>query len=881
MVNKCAAHGCKTGYESEKQETNGEEDRGENKGSEETGDETIATFHFPNKVKYPDLRAKWIRWVNRKDFIEATDNHVICEKHFEEKFISRGQKCRLKMKMNPVPSIYSKETLKRPSVLPLPDPPPRKLPKQRGVFEDEMREFNNQDMLHDFSQLGEEHAPAGFMTKKAKDCIVYYRLEFDKDTNFPKVFESIRIDEDLHVQLQYNGIRVPLPDWFVVGRNAKLNRISMIVNFPPYLKKVAEEKSNEDGSMSILEELEQRKHFKPKGRPPYSAAVIRYALLLRYTSAQAYRTLLKQFPLPSFSLLNKIQKGGVDSIKALKRLREEDKISEDLVLMADEMYLQMGSEYTGGDFIGADKDGNLYKGIVTFMVVGVKTNTPYVIKASPEVSINGTWLADEMDGCISLLAENGFRVRAIVTDNHSSNVNAFSELKIKHNANPDDYSVKHPKNHGKNTFLFYDNVHLLKNIRNNLLGNKKFVFPSFNISIGEKNVTSPDGYLSWADLHRLHEEDSKLDANLRKAPKLTHSVLHPGNNKQDVQRALAIFDETTIAGFKSHFPNRSDCSGFLSLINTWWLVVNSKQQYHVNSIGNAIKSGDGKVEFLRDFADWLEKWNQCPNFTLTSQTFSALVTTLRAQALLVEELLGEGYDFVLMARFQSDPVERRFSQYRQMSGGRFLVSLREVQTSERILQCRSLIKAGINFWKENLSKEKVPAISDEFLQYLNTHGSDIAEATLSSDSIEVATDIAGYIALKLKKRSKCDACKSSLVSSTITDVNNSGYLELHSRGGLTVPSQELADFTSNCFAALDVTDAAVQAEPGSSRSLSQHILSKFCYHGKFTCTVHENWGFEFASKIIVNVFLNNKKKLTNAKVRKDNVKGFKKRQTSK
>ena len=128
-----------------------------------------------------------------------------------------------------------------------------------------------------------------------------------------------------------------------------------------------------------------------------------------------------------------------------------------------------------------------------------------------------------------------------------------------------------------------------------------------------------------------------MDANLRKAQKLNYSVLHPGNNKQDVERVPAIFDETTIGGFKSYFPDATDAPGFLSLIHTWWLVINSKEQFHVNSIGDAIKSVDGKVKFLRDFADWLEVWNQSPNFT--PHTYSALVTTLRAQALLVEDLL--------------------------------------------------------------------------------------------------------------------------------------------------------------------------------------------------------------------------------------------------
>ena len=57
----------------------------------------------------------------------------------------------------------------------------------------------------------------------------------------------------------------------------------------------------------------------------------------------------------------------------------------------------------------------------------------------------------------------------------------------------------------------------------------------------------------------------------------------------------------------------------------------------------------------------------------------------------------------MTGRLQSDPIERRFSQYRQMSGGRFLVSLREVYNSERILACRSLIKENIKFWNEDLS----------------------------------------------------------------------------------------------------------------------------------------------------------------------------------
>ena len=55
--------------------------------------------------------------------------------------------------------------------------------------------------------------------------------------------------------------------------------------------------------------------------------------------------------------------------------------------------------------------------------------------------------------------------------------------------------------------------------------------------------------------HEVYEKDVLLEANLRKAPKLTRKVLHPGNCKQNVPTALAIFHETTAAAIQSYFPD--------------------------------------------------------------------------------------------------------------------------------------------------------------------------------------------------------------------------------------------------------------------------------------------------------------------------------------
>ena len=80
--------------------------------------------------------------------------------------------------------------------------------------------------------------------------------------------------------------------------------------------------------------------YKPKGRKPYSSQLLRFALLVCYTSGQAYKLLLENFPLPSFSLLQKLKRGSVDALKACKCLYEAEEISQDVVVLVDEMYLK-------------------------------------------------------------------------------------------------------------------------------------------------------------------------------------------------------------------------------------------------------------------------------------------------------------------------------------------------------------------------------------------------------------------------------------------------------------------------------------------------------------------------------------------------------------
>ena len=134
--------------------------------------------------------------------------------------------------------------------------------------------------------------------------------------------------------------------------------------------------------------------------------------------------LLEKFPMLSLPLLNKIQQGGVDALKALKTVHEKGSFSCDCILMIDEMYLRKSAQCQSGEYVGVDEEG-----IITFMVVGLKQSIPFVVQAIPEVIFNGHWLVEKISDNIDNLIEFGLCVRSIqVTDNHSANVNAFSAL---------------------------------------------------------------------------------------------------------------------------------------------------------------------------------------------------------------------------------------------------------------------------------------------------------------------------------------------------------------------------------------------------------------------------------------------------------------------
>ena len=300
-------------------------------------------------------------------------------------------------------------------------------------------------------------------------------------------------------------------------------------------------------------------------------------------------------------------------------------------------------------------------------------------------------------------------------------------------------------------------------------------------------------------------------------------------------------------------------------------------------MGHAAKKDDGNPEFCRALADWIENWcnERVPSFeqfTLSLSTAKALIRSLRCQTSLIEDLFDDGYDFILTARFQSDPLERHFGQYRQMGGDLFLVGLKDTICSEKILKIKCLLKEDIDIDEE--IKISCPGKMEimKLKTDIDSLGTSLDTLLLSPDSREVAAYIAGYTAKKyLKKIKSSSCCKMHTTGSIDMENPDHEYLIILNRGGLTIPSPNLVNYVRDIFAVLSATEnVLINQSKLTSRNAAKEALSDMMGCCNFTCENHKVDGQKVVISTIVNVFFNNKRKISTASVRKDNVASFKK-----
>ena len=81
--------------------------------------------------------------------------------------------------------------------------------------------------------------PREFLFQRFGSHALYYRIFYEEGNDTPYL-ESIAVDRNLHVKLNYKGCHIPLPKWFTSVRYEFRNR-TMLQNFVDYIRNTSSE----------------------------------------------------------------------------------------------------------------------------------------------------------------------------------------------------------------------------------------------------------------------------------------------------------------------------------------------------------------------------------------------------------------------------------------------------------------------------------------------------------------------------------------------------------------------------------------------------------------------------------------------------------------
>ena len=207
--------------------------------------------------------------------------------------------------------------------------------------------------------------------------------------------------------------------------------------------------------------------------------------------------------------------------------------------------------------------------------------------------------------------------------------------------------------------------------------------------------------------------------------------------------------------------------------------------------------------FMCKFVSWLNDWMLSGKRGLSKQTFSSCIQTSSTFPLLLQHLLEvKQLSYILTGNIQSDPLEKRFGRYRQLSGANYFGSVRQFLDAEKSIRVKSLIKfSGYTMREVNyiLGKDEAKMQSE-----VKFHGNAIIEMLLPKPDVAQMTGIdadivyyvAGFISKSVKKTVKCTACGNMLGDNSemkmriegLIPENCQSFVDEINRGGLIKPS---------------------------------------------------------------------------------------------
>ena len=268
---------------------------------------------------------------------------------------------------------------------------------------------------------------------------------------------------------------------------------------------------------------------------------------------------------------------------------------------------------------------------------------------------------------------------------------------------------------------------------------------------------------------------------IKLAYRLSWKALHPHSiERQNVKLALRIFHETNVAALKCLGPdcdklsNWNGTSLFIDIILKLWNMLNVKSvskgwSKRLEDAFPFYNITDKRLEWMSEFALWIKRGKEYNDKNgegfLTKDTYLSLSHTVTTLVHLIHYLLTDcDMSYVLLGKFQTDNLESRFGNYRQLSGSNYLVSVKEVLQSEKKLKVKSLLNLfsstkgtiTIRDYLINFSDEKKQRCDSNFVDsfpYINISKQN------TIDDLSPLLLVSGYVAHKSISHISCEDCK--------------------------------------------------------------------------------------------------------------------------
>ena len=271
----------------------------------------------------------------------------------------------------------------------------------------------------------------------------------------------------------------------------------------------------------------------------------------------------------------------------------------------------------------------------------------------------------------------GFHVVSLIADNHSVNRSFFNSL-----SNSLHEPCINPFDQTKKLYLLIDTVHTVKNLYNNFQKRSLFTFhdacdfPTANFN----------------DIKKMYTVESS--SSLRLAYKLNERVLYPTNiQRTSAKLSMAVFDDSTVAAMKYYAEHGHEdwdsTSCFVHYISVLVKILNVRsstvgiRRHDVMKLPISSTS-DERLNSLLEYANFFKQWRESKRAGLTTETSIVVENLCRNMNSLIIHLLSDlNFRFVLTGQLTSDSLESRFGRYRQMSGGNYYISVKQVIESEK------------------------------------------------------------------------------------------------------------------------------------------------------------------------------------------------------